>query len=97
MSLVISTLLLTGSYHKVISEFGNEVAGSPLLDSGSCTRRPLRFAPDQSVPREYHKFDNVLLIVFFSHPRYDVNLDFYHEVYSDYFPNVSARFSAPRG
>ncbi|KAJ6559904.1 hypothetical protein B0H19DRAFT_944947 [Mycena capillaripes] len=37
---------------------------------------------------DYHKFDNVLLIVFFSHARYDVNLDFYREVYSKYFPNI---------
>ncbi|KAJ7766616.1 hypothetical protein B0H16DRAFT_1522008 [Mycena metata] len=37
---------------------------------------------------EYHEFDNVLLIVFFSHARYDVNLDFYKEVYSKYFPNM---------
>ncbi|KAJ7366994.1 hypothetical protein DFH08DRAFT_182598 [Mycena albidolilacea] len=36
----------------------------------------------------YHEFDNVLLIVFFSHPRYDVNLEFHKEVYSKYFPNV---------
>ncbi|KAF7356315.1 hypothetical protein MVEN_00963800 [Mycena venus] len=37
---------------------------------------------------DYHEFDNVLLIVFFSHARYDVNLDFYQEVYSKYFPNI---------
>jgi hypothetical protein len=35
-------------------------------------------------------FDDVLLISFFSHPRYDVNLDAYREAYSKYFPNVSA-------
>ena len=38
--------------------------------------------------RKYHKFDDVLLIVFFSHARYDVNLDYYKEVYSEFFPNV---------
>ncbi|KAJ7507229.1 hypothetical protein B0H11DRAFT_195867 [Mycena galericulata] len=37
---------------------------------------------------DYHEFDNVLLIVFFSHARYDVNLDFWKEAYSKYFPNV---------
>ncbi|KAJ7628487.1 hypothetical protein FB45DRAFT_38832 [Roridomyces roridus] len=37
---------------------------------------------------DYHNFDSVLLIVFFSHARYDVNLDFYKQVYSKYFPNV---------
>lgn len=41
----------------------------------------------------YTHFNNVLLIVFFSHARYDVNLDFHREVYADYFPNVSNRNS----
>ena len=39
----------------------------------------------------YTHFSNVLLVVFFSHPRYDANLDFHREVYADYFPNVSRR------
>jgi len=38
----------------------------------------------------YTHFSNVLLIVFFSHARYDGNLDFHKEVYADYFPNVSS-------
>jgi hypothetical protein len=42
----------------------------------------------------YTHFDNVLLIVFFSHARYDVNLDFHREVYADYFPNVSSSVEA---
>jgi hypothetical protein len=55
-----------------------------------CQRRPLRFSPPHaSDRRKYKHFDNVLLIVFFSHARYDTNLDFYSEVYSEYFPNVS--------
>ncbi len=55
-----------------------------------CQRRPLRFSPPHvSDRRKYKHFDNVLLIVFFSHPRYDTNLDFYSEVYSEYFSNVS--------
>ena len=33
-------------------------------------------------------FQDVLLIVFFSHARYDVNLDLYREAYTPYFPNV---------
>ena len=39
---------------------------------------------------EYYKdaFQDVLLIVFFSHARYDVNLDLYRETYTPYFPNV---------
>ena len=45
---------------------------------------PVPALPD----RRYHHFDDILLIVFFSHARYDVNLDHYREVYADYFPNV---------
>jgi hypothetical protein len=58
--------------------------GSPV-----CQRRPLRFSPPHAPDsRKYKHFDNVLLIVFFSHARYDTNLDFYSEVYAEYFPNV---------
>jgi len=54
-----------------------------------CQRRPLRFSPPHgSHRRKFKHFDNVLLIVFFSHARYDTNLDFYSEVYSEYFPNI---------
>ncbi|KAH9980293.1 hypothetical protein BGW80DRAFT_1556876 [Lactifluus volemus] len=54
-----------------------------------CQRRPLHFSPPQSSEnRTYTHFDDVLLIVFFSHPRYDTNLDFYREVYTEYFPNM---------
>jgi len=49
-------------------------------------RKPSPFPPQPH--RTYHHFDDVLLIVFFSHARYDVNLDHYREVYADYFPNV---------
>ena len=38
--------------------------------------------------RMVHAFDDILLIVFFSHARYDVNLDYYKEVYAEFFPNV---------
>ena len=54
----------------------------------TCRRKPLQsffFYPHE---RKYHAFDNVLLIVFFSHARYEVNLDYYKEVYSEFFPNV---------
>lgn len=49
-----------------------------LLEA-TCPRTPL---PSVSwhQPRIYHEFDNVLLIVFFSHARYDVNLDNYKQV-----------------
>lgn len=55
----------------------------------TCHRKPLRSATWYSYERSYHEFDDVLLIVFFSHARYDVNLDSYKEVYSEFFPNVS--------
>jgi len=56
----------------------------------NCVRKPLPLSTLRSNhSRHYHAFDNVLLIVFFSHPRYDVNLDYYQDIYSDYFPNVS--------
>jgi hypothetical protein len=47
-----------------------------------------------NLQRNYSAFDSVLVIVFFSHPRYNVNLDYYKEVYSDFFPNVCASSSA---
>ena len=56
----------------------------------ACARRPLAFAPLHSPEaRAYREFDDVLLVVFFSHARYDVNLDYYRAVYAEYFPNVS--------
>ena len=58
------------------------ISGQPI-----CQRRPLR-VPPLHVGRNYRHFDNVLLVVFFSHARYDTNLESYREVYSDFFPNV---------
>ena len=57
----------------------------------TCQRRPLHFSPphaSDSESRKYTHFDDVLLIVFFSHARYDTNLDFYRDVYEEFFPNV---------
>jgi hypothetical protein len=54
-------------------------------------RRPLPVSSEYVGPGarpDFHAFDNVLLVVFFSHARYDINLDGYREVYSPYFPNV---------
>ncbi|KAJ6514142.1 hypothetical protein DFH09DRAFT_1374069 [Mycena vulgaris] len=62
-----------------------------LTQNTSCVRRPL---PSSSVyvgpgtRPDFHAFDDVLLVVFFSHDRYDINLDGYREVYSPYFPNT---------
>jgi hypothetical protein len=58
----------------------------------NCRRKPASSSAQTSLNQLYHEFDNVLLIVFFSHPRYDVNLDYYKEVYADYFPNVMSLF-----
>lgn len=55
-----------------------------------CPRRPLNKLSGRKETRRRvtSAFDNVLLIVFFSHPRYDVNLDYHLEMYQDYFPNI---------
>ncbi|KAI0345741.1 hypothetical protein BDW22DRAFT_1324957 [Trametopsis cervina] len=58
------------------------------LTASICQRRPLHSWTQLSKNRTYHAFDNVLLVVFFSHARYNVNLDYYHEVYSEFFPNI---------
>lgn len=56
----------------------------------TCQRRPLASTSYFPGKRTYHAFDDVLLVVFFSHARYDVNLDYYRDVYSEFFPNVRA-------
>ncbi|VDC00748.1 unnamed protein product [Peniophora sp. CBMAI 1063] len=67
----------------------------PLSDTASLSSVDTQCANGRrspSVPalpdRKYHHFDDTLLIVFFSHARYDVNLDHYREVYAEYFPNM---------
>jgi|SRR5882762_5485076 len=45
----------------------------------TCQRRPLASLSYSSQPRTYHEFDNILLIVFFSHARYD-SIDDYKKV-----------------
>ncbi|KAG2145871.1 hypothetical protein DEU56DRAFT_978911 [Suillus clintonianus] len=56
---------------------------------GTCRRRPLSSHLHRKTPLEnYDRFDNILLVVFFSHARYGANLDYHREVYSDYFPNI---------
>ncbi|KAF7324508.1 hypothetical protein MKEN_00491500 [Mycena kentingensis (nom. inval.)] len=76
-------------------QYAAEYPDRPVFNanaSASCTRRPLPrsseyFGTGGSRP-DFHAFDDVLLVVFFSHARYDVNLDGYREVYSSYFPNI---------
>lgn len=52
-----------------------------------CIRKPLPSHLDSPL-QNYTEFSDVLLIVFFSHARYDANLDYHKEVYSSYFPNA---------
>ncbi|KII90860.1 hypothetical protein PLICRDRAFT_548746 [Plicaturopsis crispa FD-325 SS-3] len=66
-----------------------------ILKHTACPRNPLPGAQPWPHQRDgsnasdtYHEFDDVLLIVFFSHARYDVNLDYYQEVYAPFFPNM---------
>lgn len=69
-----------------------------------CKRRPLishQYISHESRPDDKETyahlvgsaFEDTLLIVFFSHARYDVNLDSYLEMYTPYFPNVRISFS----
>ncbi|KZT12003.1 uncharacterized protein LAESUDRAFT_162413 [Laetiporus sulphureus 93-53] len=64
------------------------VAGILFAASITCPRKPLASLQYWPGDRTYHAFDNVLLIVFFSHARYDAKLDYYREVYSQFFPNI---------
>ncbi|KAH7927621.1 hypothetical protein BV22DRAFT_1006523 [Leucogyrophana mollusca] len=54
----------------------------------TCHRKSLQPHAFTEAPGNYSKFNNVLLIVFFSHARYNANLDYHREVYADYFPNI---------
>jgi hypothetical protein len=94
MALVIFTLLGLGSILGAIEAIHSRPEKSLtslfyLPDRPICRRRPLHVSPLRaSDSRKYRYFDDVLLIVFFSHPRYDTNLDSYRKVYSGLFPNV---------
>ncbi|KAF7292053.1 hypothetical protein MIND_01231400 [Mycena indigotica] len=60
-------------------------------DTRTCVRRPLPLTSVFDGPGDrpdFHAFDDVLVVVFFSHARYDINLDGYREAYSAYFPNL---------
>ncbi|EKM51506.1 uncharacterized protein PHACADRAFT_212152 [Phanerochaete carnosa HHB-10118-sp] len=54
----------------------------------TCPRKAPPSVTSYEGNRTYHAFDDVLLVVFFSHARYNVNLDFYQEVYAEWFPNI---------
>ncbi|KAG1749284.1 hypothetical protein EDB19DRAFT_1893618 [Suillus lakei] len=55
---------------------------------GTCRRQLLPSHSYRKTLENYDRFDNILLVVFFSHARYGANLDYHREVYSDYFPNI---------
>jgi hypothetical protein len=81
-------LLMPHQYDASYNHMQN-LNGSAL--DATCVRRPLPVSSEYVGPGarpDFHAFDNVLLVVFFSHARYDINLDGYREVYSPYFPNV---------
>ncbi|KAG8773217.1 hypothetical protein FRC12_002658 [Ceratobasidium sp. 428] len=63
----------------------------PSQSKAWCPRRPLSKLSGRKRKqgaRTSSAFDNILLIVFFSHPRYDTNLPYHLEMYEDYFPNI---------
>lgn len=56
--------------------------------TAQCIRKPLPSHQDPQTQGNYEQFSDVLLVVFFSHARYNANLDYHKEVYSSYFPNI---------
>lgn len=85
----------------LIAAFSTDIFAIPpsALVSRQCERQKLvsheyhaRYATNQTFSNATANgaFDDILLIVFFSHARYDVNLDLYRAAYSPYFPNVCA-------
>ena len=89
---------IIGATEAIFFRSGRPLASNVLPWSArpTCQRQPLRFSPphaSDSESRKYTHFDDVLLIVFFSHARYDTNLDSYRDVYEEFFPNVRPFFS----
>ncbi|KAG8712739.1 hypothetical protein FRC08_014150 [Ceratobasidium sp. 394] len=63
----------------------------PSQSKAWCPRRPLAKLSGRKHKqgaRTSSAFDDILLVVFFSHPRYDINLPYHLEMYQDYFPNI---------
>ncbi|QRW08396.1 glycosyltransferase family 2 protein [Ceratobasidium sp. AG-Ba] len=63
----------------------------PSQSKAWCPRRPLTKLSgrkQKQSSRTSSAFDNILLVVFFSHARYDTNLPYHLEMYQDYFPNI---------
>jgi hypothetical protein len=76
--------VLYGTFHeaqvssrdRIPSVWDALAAQSPMLN---CQRKPLASLSYFPRPRTYHHFDNILLVVFFSHARYD-SIDDYKKV-----------------
>ncbi|KAG8940195.1 hypothetical protein FRC03_005677 [Tulasnella sp. 419] len=88
-----SPLLLPQSLISTVAILGSQAAFAVPLNrvpTAQCSRNPLPPSSNYTGTgdRGFHAFDDILAVVFFSHARYDVNLDYYREVYSKYFPNV---------
>ncbi|KAG2060609.1 hypothetical protein BDR06DRAFT_979380 [Suillus hirtellus] len=85
------TLTAAGIYVSSIRQTTEEDVESECVTRskpGDCHRRPLPFHSHRKTLENYDRFNDILLIVFFSHARYGANLDYHREVYSDYFPNI---------
>ncbi|KAA1469962.1 hypothetical protein DENSPDRAFT_654147 [Dentipellis sp. KUC8613] len=86
---IVFSALLIGSVYSTVNSRHAPAPASAVDRPPTCQRRPLPMQPLQPAEeRTYHHFDDVLLIVFFSHARYNVNLDYYRTVYSEFFPNM---------
>ncbi|KAG8932558.1 hypothetical protein FRC02_000936 [Tulasnella sp. 418] len=88
-----SPLLLPQSLISTVAILGSQAAFAVPLNrvpTAQCSRNPLPPSSNYTGTgdRGFHAFDDILAVVFFSHARYDVNLDYYREVYSKYFPNI---------
>lgn len=86
-------LVVTPESHVAAVSLKNPYEGQSILQTivasqATCHRKPLPGATSYPGKRTYHAFDNVLLIIFFSHARYNVNLDYWRKVYAEFFPNV---------
>ena len=79
---------ISGTNSSDLSSIGSKIPGLSS-DRSDCRVPESSALTHAQTINNYTHFNNVLLIVFFSHARYDVNLDFHREVYADYFQNVS--------
>ncbi|KAF8440820.1 hypothetical protein L210DRAFT_3399850 [Boletus edulis BED1] len=77
----------SGSRSSELSSTWRKISGLSKDLSNCRVPEPSTLTHAQTIANYTH-FSNILLVVFFSHPRYATNLDFHREVYADYFPNI---------